>query len=76
MNVKQQFADHGVEVTRREYDDRDVLAADLGAASDASVDVVGDTVIVVTPDDQFEVRIDGEATAVINNGVLTIEVVH
>ena len=74
MSIKQQFADHGVEVTRREYDDRVVLAADFGPTGDATVDVVGETVIVATPDDEFDVEVEGDAQAFMKNGVLTIEV--
>ena len=74
MSVKQQLADHGVEVTRREDDDRVVLVADFGPAGEATVDVVDDTVIVVTPDDQFDVAVDGVARAFMKNGVLTITV--
>jgi hypothetical protein len=46
---------------------------DLGAdATDASVDVVGDTAIVVT-DEQYELDLPTEgAQAFIHNGVLTI----
>jgi hypothetical protein len=59
---------------RYEYDDSVVLVADLGIG-DAAVDVVDDTAIVVTDDDQYEVELpDGAARASMNNGVLTIEV--
>jgi len=59
---------------RYEYEDSVVLVADLGIG-DATVDVVDDTAIVVTDDDQYEVELpDGAARASLNNGVLTIEV--
>ena len=64
-------------VRRYEYDDGTVVAADLGAAAaDADVDVVGDTIIVVTDDDETVELTVGrkDPQAFINNGILTIEV--
>jgi HSP20 family molecular chaperone IbpA len=70
------------------YDDETVVVADLAGADageadfsgaalaeDAHVDVLDDTVIVVTPgDDQFELSVPATpTTAFIRNGVLTIE---
>jgi HSP20 family molecular chaperone IbpA len=76
MTETQQL-DDDVTVRRFEYDDDIVLAADLGVG-DASVDVVGDTVIVVTDEDQYELTVpegeDSDARAFMKNGVLTIEV--
>ena len=62
-----------------EYDDAEVLAVDLGASGEASVDVLDDTAIVVVEDGeesrQLELQLpDGGAEAFITNGVLTIEV--
>ena len=74
MDVKRQSAERDVDVRRYEYDDSVVLAADLGYAGSGSVDVVDDTVIVVTDGEQFDVEIEGDAQAFIKNGVLTIEV--
>lgn len=66
-----------VPVRQFEYDDSLVLAADVGFG-DTSVDVVGDTVIVVTGDEQRELELPegsgSAAQAFIKNGVLTIEV--
>ncbi|MFB6189051.1 MAG: hypothetical protein ABEI57_04135 [Halapricum sp.] len=64
-----------VPVSRYEYEDSIVLAADLGV-TEASVDVVGDTVIVVDGADQYDLTVpEGEdARAFIKNGVLTVEV--
>jgi hypothetical protein len=73
MSELQQFGDE-VSVRRYEYDDGVVLAADFGPSREAAVDVVDDTVIVVTDDDQYELEVEGDATAFISNGVLTIEV--
>jgi len=74
MNARQQFAKQDVDVRRYEYDDSVVLAADFGYTESASVDVVDDTVIVVADGEQVDVEVDGDAQALINNGVLTIEV--
>lgn len=73
MNVKEQLVQRGVEVTRREYDDNTVLAADFGPAADVSVDVVGETVIVVDGQETYDIEVAGEVQAFIKNGVLTIE---
>ena len=74
MNV-QQFTDNEDRFARRYvYDDATVVAADLDV-TDADVDVLGDTVIVVRPDgEQFELSVPATPTrAFIRNGVLTIE---
>ncbi|WP_324758065.1 DUF7127 family protein [Haloarcula sp. GH36] len=73
MNTEQQLFDE-TPLRRFEYDDSIVLAADVGAADDASVDVVDGTVIVVAGDEQHEFDVpDKDARAFINHGVLTIE---
>ncbi|MFB6224521.1 MAG: hypothetical protein ABEH86_12725 [Haloarcula sp.] len=73
MTSEQQFFDE-TPLRRFEYDDSVVLAADVGPAADATVDVVGDTVIVVVDGTQYEQEIpDGDARAFMNHGVLTIE---
>ncbi|WP_135820642.1 Hsp20/alpha crystallin family protein [Halostella litorea] len=79
MNVSQ-LADGDERVVREyRYDDGVVIAADLGpAASDADVDVLADTAIVVTGSDetaeQIEIDLPGEdAQVFMKNGVLTIE---
>lgn len=74
MNTEQQLFDE-MPLRRFEYDDSVVLAADVGPAEDASVDVVDSTVIVVAGTEQHEQQLpDGsDAQAFINNGVLTIE---
>jgi hypothetical protein len=74
MNV-QQFTDHEDRFARRYvYDDAIVVVADLDV-TDADVDVLGDTVIVVRPDgEQFELSVPETPTrAFIRNGVLSIE---
>ena len=65
---------------RYEYDDRHVVAADVGVDDDAiSVDAVGDTAIVVVDhgdgESTAEIDLPGPATTVeVTNGVLTLEV--
>lgn len=73
-----QFTRGDEQIARRyEYEDGSVLAVDFGTAStDADVDVVDGTVIVVDDDDQYELELpDGavDANTFIRNGVLTVE---
>lgn len=50
------------------------IVADLGAATEGVVDVVGNTAIVVTDGEEFEIELVGEPErAFIKNGVLTID---
>lgn len=74
MSVKEALLEQGVEVRRFEYDDRIELVADFGPLGEESVEIVDDTVIAVADDMQYDVEIEGDAQAFINNGVLTIEV--
>jgi hypothetical protein len=74
MSVRRQLAEQDIEARRYEHGDSVTLVADLGDAGSGSVDVVGDTAIVVVDNEQFEFEIEREAKALINNGVLTIEV--
>ena len=79
MSVKQITDRDDVFTRRYEYEDAEVLAADLGVAGDASVDLLDDTAIVVFEDEegarQIELQLpDGGAQAFITNGVLTIRV--
>ncbi|MFC7009050.1 DUF7127 family protein [Halalkalicoccus salilacus] len=62
-------------VRTRRYDDGSVIVADFGAdAGEISVDVVGDTAIVVAGDQQIEFELpEGADEISVNNGVLTIE---
>ncbi|GAB3678573.1 hypothetical protein GCM10028856_39140 [Halopiger thermotolerans] len=65
---------HGAIVRTVEYDDTSVIAVDFGSeAGDVSIDIVGDTAIIVTDGEQFEFELPPEASDVsANNGVLTI----
>jgi hypothetical protein len=57
-----------------EYDDETVLVADFGAA-DGHVDVVDGTAIVVVDGEQHEFEVpEGSSRAIMNNGIVTIEV--
>ena len=71
-----QFAsEDGVAVTQYEQDDTVGFVADVGAGSDATADVVDGTAMVVAGDDQYEFDVPaGDATARVNNGVVTVEV--
>ncbi|WP_225334418.1 DUF7127 family protein [Halomicrobium urmianum] len=73
-NHQQQLGD--APLRKLEYDDGTVVfAADVGAGPDASVDVVGRTVIVVADGEQYEFEVPAEdAEVLIRNGVLTVEV--
>jgi hypothetical protein len=73
MTDEQQLFDD-TPVSKYEYDNAVVLAADVGVAEDATVDVVDGTVIVVVGDEQCDFKIPGDdAQAFIRNGVLTVE---
>jgi len=72
----QQFADDEDRVVRTVQNDEErAVVADLGpAAGDAIVDVVDETAIVVTDEEEYDVELPAPAErAFIRNGVLTIE---
>jgi hypothetical protein len=63
-----------VTITRQEYPDETVVAVDFGTGVEASVDVVGDTAIVVAGDRQFEFEIPEAANEITtNDGMLVIK---
>ncbi len=74
MEAYKQLSERGIEVARREYSDGVELAADFGPDQDVSVDVVDETVIVVTGEETYDINVEGSVQAFIKNGVLTIEV--
>ena len=76
MTEEQRFVDGEYAGRRYEYDGRWGLVADFGAAAEGSVDLVGETAIVVVGDDQYEFEVPAGVTtrASMNNGVLTVEV--
>jgi MinD-like ATPase involved in chromosome partitioning or flagellar assembly len=61
-------------VREYDYDEEHVIVVDIGAgANEATIDLVGDTAIIVSDDEQFEIELPADATDVhANNGVLTI----
>lgn len=60
---------------RYDYDEEILLVADLGPGREGSVDILGDTAIVVFDDEQHEFEIPGgDARGSLVNGVLTVEV--
>lgn len=74
MTGQQQF-EEDVGMRRYDYEDGVVIAADLGPETDADVDVVDGTAIVVRGDETYDLDLpEGDARALINNGVLTVEV--
>jgi hypothetical protein len=61
-------------VRQYDYDDGAVIAADFGHV-DGGVDVVDGTAIVVVDGEQHEFEVPATASrAVMNNGIVTIEV--
>lgn len=74
MNVQDQFEQQGIDVRHRETEAGTMVVADLGPATQSTVDVVGETAIIVTGEEQYEIEVPADAQAFITNGVLTIEV--
>jgi hypothetical protein len=76
QNLQSLPDDHDVAVRRYEAAGGDAIAVDFGPGRAPTVDVLGDTAIVVFGDDeQVELDLPGEnAQAFITNGILTIEV--
>jgi hypothetical protein len=73
MQEKQRAIDGSVFGRRYDYEDGTVLVADFGPGT-ASVDVVDGTVMVIEGKEQHEFEVPGVTNAVINNGILTIEI--
>lgn len=80
MSLKQIGEREDIFARHYQYDEEEVVVADLGVTSgDASVDVLDGTAIVVFEDgddsQQLELELpEGEAEAFMTNGVLTITV--
>lgn len=73
-NELRRAENEGTLVRRYEYDDKTVIAIDFGGVEDISVDVVGETAIVVGGNRQVEFELPAEASGVsVNNGTVTIE---
>ena len=75
MSNQQRFIENEGPISRYDYGDAVVFAADLGSVQDAHVDVVDGTVMIVVDDRQYEFEVpEGDAEAFIKNGVVTVEV--
>jgi len=62
-----------VKITRREDDGEESVVVDFGRGAEVSLDIVGETAIVVADDRQIEFEVPEEATDVTtNDGILTI----
>ncbi|OIB58025.1 DUF7127 family protein [Natrialba sp. SSL1] len=63
-----------ITITNRQYDEEQVIAVDFGqVAGQPTLDIVGETAIVVIDGAQFEFGIPTDANEVkINDGILTI----
>ncbi|RBI58459.1 hypothetical protein DMJ13_26945 [halophilic archaeon] len=62
-----------ITITRREYEEESVITVDFGPDVEASLDIVGETAIVVAGDRQFEFDRPTEATDITtNDGMLII----
>lgn len=63
-----------ITIARRDYEGEHVIAIDFGPDVEASVDVLGDTAIVVAGDRQFEFEVPAETTEIItNDGILLLK---
>lgn len=75
MSLEEQFSQQDIDVRRIEHEETVEFVADVGRA-DGTVEVVGDTAIVVSGGTQYDLALPeaGNAQAFMKNGVLTIEV--
>ncbi|ARS89672.1 DUF7127 family protein [Natrarchaeobaculum aegyptiacum] len=64
-----------ITITKREYDDEQIIAVDFGpVVGEVELDVVDDTAIVVAGDRQLEFDVPPDADDVtVNDGILTIK---
>jgi hypothetical protein len=74
MEMKETLAEKDIAVSQYEYDGAVELVADFGIQHDEHVEIVGDTAIIMVDGTQYEIALDGDAQAFMNNGVVTIEV--
>lgn len=68
-------ADEQEDVTfaRRDYDSEQVIAIDFGPGVDATLDIVGDTAIVIAGDQQYEFDRPPESVEMTtNDGILVL----
>lgn len=63
-----------IKITRRDYENESVIVVDFGSRVEATLDIVGDTAIVVAGDQQFEFDVPAEAKEITtNDGMLIIK---
>lgn len=74
MSLKETLREEDVAVRRQERTDGVEFVADFGSVENGSVDIVDETALVVVDDSQYDIELEGDAQAFMNNGVLTIEV--
>lgn len=75
MNEQQRFTRTEAPVSRYDYDDATVFVMDVGAGTEASVDIVDGTAMFVVGNEQFDVDVpEGDAQAFMKNGVVGVEV--
>ena len=73
MDGKQQLHEQGVHLRKVEDDSGVEFVADFGPGTEGHVDVVGETAIIVTGDDQYELDVDEDAQVFMKQGILTIK---
>ncbi len=75
MNDQQRFTNKGSPVSTYEYDDAIVFVMDVGAGTDASIDVVDGTAMFAVADKQYDIDLPtGDAQAFMKNGIVGVEV--
>ena len=74
MVLKQTLNQQGLESRRVEYDSRTEYMLDFGPAADVSVDIVGDTALLVVDGEQYDIDLEENAQVFMNNGIVTFEV--
>ncbi|RDI72304.1 hypothetical protein [Halopelagius longus] len=63
-----------ITIAHRDYEGESVVAIDFGPGVEATVDIVGETAIVVAGENQFEFDVPPEATEITtNDGILLIK---
>jgi hypothetical protein len=74
MVLKQTLNQQGLESRRVEYDSRTEYILDFGPAAEVSVDIVGNTALLVADGEQYDIELETDAQVFKNNGIVTFEV--
>ena len=74
MVLKQTLNQQGLESRRVEYDSRTEYILDFGPAAEVSVDIVGNTALLVADGEQYDIELETDAQVFKNNGTVTFEV--